>query len=515
MNIKPFQEYPRMSLQRDNYVILNGLWDLQICSKGQDPVEDGFQSILVPFVPGTPASLYPKKPRENEVLWYQLQFAYLPCEKQTFLHFEAVDQDCEIYLNGVHLGNHRGSYDAFEVDVSSVIKYQNILVVRVEDNELSAFGYQKDHPFSGIYGSVWLENRPIHCVDEVYVEYKDKRVFVHLKGDFEQAAIIITEKGKLIHSGITNQKVYEVEMKHPHLWSLEDPFLYDIYVQTEEDLVKSYFALRTIEKKKGKFCLNGEAMWINGIVDETWLEKSGPICASEKEMKERLSQIKALGFQAIRKYGTLERSRWFYLCDQMGILVFQDVPQSFQEVSSLFAWGKKERSESEKKEYRQETSILFKQYKTHPSLAAWILFPDGHGAFEPKNLKVNCLWDISEGQRLLSGDFCLNGHLDASRISIKTIGGLGYWQESHHDLGHAHKQYGDKIDWNQAIEDLLEAQVEASVQKGYAGYFYKRFQDCGRKNDGLFSKEASVIKVNPRIFEQWNRYFRRLYKHER
>ena len=515
MNIKPFQEYPRMHLQRDSYVNLNGLWDLQICPSGQEPTEEDFQSILVPFVPGTAASLYPKKPKKTDVLWYQLQFAYLPCDKQTFLHFEAVDQDCEIYLNGIFLQNHRGSYDAFEVNVTSLIKYQNILVVRVEDHELSAFGYQKDHPFSGIYGSVWLEDRAMNCVEEIEVEYKNQKVFIHLKGNFEQAAITITEKGKPIHSGITNQKVYEAEIKNPHVWSLEDPFLYDIYIQTEEDVVKSYFALRTIENKQGQFCLNGETLWLNGIVDETWLEKSGPICVSEEEIKHRLFQIKELGFQAVRKCGTLERNRWFYLCDQLGILVFQEVPQSFSETKSFLFGNKKERNEEEKRDYIRESSILFKQYRNHPSLVAWILFPKGCGAFEIESLKINCLWDISEGRKLTGGDFCLNGNLDPNRISMKTVGSLGYWQEVREVLGKARKQYDDKIDWNQAIEELLESQLETAVQKGYAGYFYERFQDCGLKNDGLFSKESLVIKVNERILKHWNRYFRRLYKHGR
>lgn len=519
MNIKPFQEYPRMHLQRDSYTNLNGLWDLQICSKDEHPIYDQFQSILVPFVPGTAASLYTKKPETDSVLWYQLQFAYLPNENSTFLNFEAVDQSCTIYLNGVELGSHQGSFDSFRVDVSSAIKYQNLLVVKVWDNQEGLVGYQKEFPFSGIYGTVWLEDCPKQYIEDISYQYdsQNQLVKIELKGNFEQAAISLLEHKKIVHQGLTIDQSYEFKLDHPHLWSPEDPFLYNVYVQTEEDVIKSYLALRTIENQGGyQFYLNHNPYWINGVIDVSWFDESGPLHSNSTKMEQRLQKIKSLGFQAIRKSGTLERNRWFYLCDTLGILVFQEIPSLYQETSSFLFPRLKSPSTQQMELYLKESSILMEQYQNHPSLVAWLFFAEKEASFseaEISRIMGNGRFiDVSQGHRNAYGDICWKQGKGEKRICFKRIGriGLELAKNQFESKNFVRKQVKDIVDWNQAVEDLISKEVESSRKEGYSGYFYEHFQDYWKYNDGLVSKNFQPKKIDELKIKTWNHRLRRI-----
>ena len=281
----PLQEYPRMQMQRDSFMSLNGTWEYQITEEGRDPFSTKWKQITVPFALGSALSGTPDELKPGQTLWYRKQFAYKPGTMHTWLNFEAVDQICTVYLNGIEVGTHRGGYVPFSFDVSSMIKYQNALMVKVRDDSDSgayAYGKQKvEHsgmwytPSSGIWQSVWLEDIGDHAVHDIKItpDYDEAKVYIDLAGNFSQAVITISAGGLAVHRGITNQHHYEAPMEQFRAWSPDDPFLYDLYVQTEDDVVKSYFGMRkfsagTDSSGNPCFCLNNKPLFINGLLDQ-------------------------------------------------------------------------------------------------------------------------------------------------------------------------------------------------------------------------------------------------------
>ena len=206
---KPLKEYPRPQLQRDNFVNLNGMWHYQITDKRMY-YRDAWKPICVPFPLGSTLSGTEDKLEPGKAIWYFKAFTYERVLDRTILHFEAVDQCCEVYLNKIKLGTHEGGYLPFEFDVTQFIQDNNELIVKVwDDTNLSKYTYGKQKlnasgiwhtPFSGIWGTVWLEDTGEHAIQDIKITpYYDKgQVLFQLTGNFEQVIITIVAHHKVV-----------------------------------------------------------------------------------------------------------------------------------------------------------------------------------------------------------------------------------------------------------------------------------------------------------------------------
>lgn len=339
----PLQEYPRMQLQRDSYTNLNGLWEYQITEQNAEPDPAQWKKIIVPFALGSKLSGAQDQLLPGQALWYRKQFAYKPSILHTWLNFEGVDQYCTVYMNGIEVGSHAGGYSPFGFDISSMIKYQNSLMVRCfDDSDRGEYAYGKqmlEHsgmwytPSSGIWQTVWLEDLGEHAVQDLKItpQLDEKKVIFDLAGNFTSARIIISDRGRAVHTGLVFDMHYEAQLDDVHVWTPDDPFLYDVYVQTEDDVIKSYFGMRKFSAgndKEGvpRFCLNNRPLFFSGLLDQGYTPDGLMTFPDDEAMVYELKKIREMGFNMLRKHVKVECRRWYYHCDRLGILVMQDIP---------------------------------------------------------------------------------------------------------------------------------------------------------------------------------------------
>ena len=554
----PLQEYPRMQMQRDSFMSLNGTWEYQITEEGRDPFSTKWKQITVPFALGSALSGTPDELKPGQTLWYRKQFAYKPGTMHTWLNFEAVDQICTVYLNGIEVGTHRGGYVPFSFDVSSMIKYQNALMVKVRDDSDSgayAYGKQKvEHsgmwytPSSGIWQSVWLEDIGDHAVHDIKItpDYDEAKVYIDLAGNFSQAVITISAGGLAVHRGITNQHHYEAPMEQFRAWSPDDPFLYDLYVQTEDDVVKSYFGMRkfsagTDSSGNPCFCLNNKPLFINGLLDQGYTPDGLMTYPADQAMITEIRRMKDMGFNMLRKHVKVENRRWYYHCDRIGMLVMQDIPNGggpydYWKVTVLphfflrrfndennRAMGRVS-GESRRVYYEELDEILDHLYNT-VSVFAWVPFNEGWGQFQSAKVTEHIreydstrLIDSASGWHDQGcGDFNSRHNYfhsfimpkqDGRILFISEFGGYSYleWGHSQAEKLYGYKKFTDRIELSNAVIRLYENDILANIPKGLAGCVYTQVSDVEDECNGLYTADRKMIKIDEkkmrRISEQ-------------
>ncbi|MBO7703713.1 MAG: hypothetical protein J6S26_04630, partial [Solobacterium sp.] len=411
----PLPEYPRMQLQRGSFMSLNGEWDFQITNGDEPDPLHGWARIYVPFalgsrLSGTDAALHP-----GEVLWMRKRFVYEPGAPVTVLNFEAVDQTAIVYLNGTEVGRHEGGYAPFSLDVTSAIRDKNELLVRITDDSdqgIYAYGKQKLEnggmwytPSSGIWQTVWMEDLPAKAMQDIKItpDPVNSCVYLNMAGTFSQAVITVFAGKELVHRGITNKMDYTFTLDRIHPWSPDDPFLYTLYLQTEEETVKSYFAMRSFgmthdTSGKLRFTLNGSPLFLSGLLDQGYTVDGLLTYPSEAAMIYELKKVKEMGFNMLRKHIKVECRRWYYLCDKLGILVMQDMPSGgspydtlhtswlptigFRKLSDQKLDKTGRTSEESRNAYYMELRQLLDTLYNCPCIFAWVPFNEGWGQFE-------------------------------------------------------------------------------------------------------------------------------------
>lgn len=546
----PLPEYPRPQLTRDNWMNLNGTWEFQIMDGSQPAPQSGWRSILVPFalgskLCGTDAQLLP-----GQILWYRRHFDYVPTSAQTMLNFEAVDQFCTVYLNGYMVGEHQGGYAPFSIDVTKALMAKNELLIRVRDDSdqgICAYGKQKIlnggmwyTPSSGIYGTVWLENLPEHAVYDIKItpDCEKEVVYLRMTGTFEQAVITVFEGERLVHRGITSDRTYTIPLPSYRAWSPSDPFLYRLYIQTEEETVRSYFGMRRFSKIKDaarywRVGINGKPIFLSGLLDQGYTAEGLLTYPSEEAMRFELEKIKAMGFNMIRKHIKVENRRWYALCDQIGLLVMQDMPSgghpySFWRIAIGPTLGLRTMSDGpdaykkngrEKKEsrdmYMMELDGMLDTLYNCPCIFAWVPFNEGWGQFESVQVTEHIraydttrLIDSASGWHDHgAGDFdsrhCYfrSFHMPHSSeriILLSEFGGYTYVEQGHGvpKKAYGYKKFDDKVKLNEAVFALYERDVLAHISKGLSGCVYTQIADVEDECNGLFTADRQVMKID-------------------
>ena len=395
----PWDVYPRPQLRRESYVNLNGGWDFAVSEKPEIPAFD--KTINVPFCPESLLSGLKTAIKPGSQLFYRRTFSVQQQAGRLLLHVGAADQIAKIYVNQKRVCHHEGGYEAFCADITDVLEGENELVILVQDDlRDQTFPYGKQTlkrggmwytPVSGIWQTIWLE-----WVPETYIESLDIQV------DLTRAVITVTPAldGNILCEGKEYPMVAgkaEIIPEDPHLWSPEDPYLYDFVIQTQSDRVESYFALRTIESKiiKGipRLCLNGKPYFFHGLLDQGYWPDGIFTPATPECYVNDILEMKKLGFNTLRKHIKVEPEEFYYQCDKLGMVVFQDMVNNgdynFLRDTALPTIGIQKLNDKKlhtdaatRKRFLESMEATYRQLKNHPCILYWTIFNEGWGQFD-------------------------------------------------------------------------------------------------------------------------------------
>ena len=540
----PWQVYPRPQMKRSSWQNLNGQWEFTVSRDNALP-EAYDRAILVPFAPESRLSGIGEHFPEGSFLFYRKEFQVeTPKNGRFLLHFGAVSQYAEIYVNQTLVGTHRGSYEAFSFDITDYLQENNRLVVKaMSDLDDPTMPYGKNvtkpggmwyTPVTGIWQTVWAEWVPeqrIETLDiQVTLTAATITVTPALDGEVTVAGKTYPlEKGKAV-----------VTPEEPHLWTPEDPYLYDFAVTAGEDRVESYFALRTLEIKEFKglprLCLNGKPCFFHGLLDQGYwpdglLTPAAPECYTQD-----ILSMKALGFNTLRKHIKVETEQFYYDCDRLGMVVFQDMVNNGKYhflrdtvLPTFFRQRKDDRRQHRDPKTREAflevMEATVRQLKNHPSICYWTIFNEGWGQFDGaaayQKLKA---MDSSRFIDSTSGWFrgCESDveslHIyfgmwhrmkkSPKPIVLSEFGGFAYGVEGH--LYNLDKAYGygtcktaDELD--SKLLRLYEDRVIPQVKKGLCAAIYTQVSDVEDEINGLVTYDRKVTKVRKatmrRIFQ--------------
>jgi beta-galactosidase/beta-glucuronidase len=421
---KPLPDYPRPQLVRAGWQNLNGLWDYAITPKTNDltPPATYEGKILVPFAVESALSGVGRTVGKDSLLWYHTTVNTSAKNNQkTLLHFGAVDWQCDVFVNGQRVGSHQGGYDPFTFDITGKLIKGNRQEVAVRVWDPSNDGPQprgkqikNPHgiwytPVTGIWQTVWLENVP-----ESYIE-ATKNI-----PDIDQSTVTVLVTVKNLQPGdIIRARVWEgtnmmsqkevaaseaavLPVTNPRLWAPGSPNLYDLTVALVRkgkviDEVKSYFAMRKISRQADangiqRMLLNNRFVFQYGPLDQGWWPDGLYTAPTEEALAFDIQKTKDMGFNMIRKHVKVEPARWYYHCDRLGMLVWQDMPSGdmgnrWESRPGIAGLGTERKRTSESESiYRREWKSIMDALHNFPSIVVWVPFNEAWGQFKTKEI---------------------------------------------------------------------------------------------------------------------------------
>ncbi|MCI6638018.1 MAG: glycoside hydrolase family 2 [Lachnospiraceae bacterium] len=630
------EEYPRELLKRKSYINLNGYWDYAI-TKGEEQIGKFVSRILVPFSPESVLSGVSRQLQPDETLWYH---RYLPelsgrnPRHRIVLHFGAVDQCCEVIVNGKSVARHVGGYLPFGVDITDYLKpvfsedddayewteewgrteegaFQSSegeetrgteatgtedfqgrrrafhtgkdrdlhsstvtegdgtdeVIVKVRDFSDTSFhakgkqrlkrGGMYYTAVSGIWQTVWIEEIPSYHIDniETVPDIENGYVSILVESDSDlpvrvriRRPIIAQEDTAeieedtllqgVIVAGMSNQWMH-VRIPKMNLWTCEEPWLYFFDVTMGEDLVSSYFAMRTIsmgrdEKGIPRIFLNKEEIFLRGVLDQGYWPDGIYTAPSDAAMVFDLTQMRRFGFNCVRKHAKIEPDRWYYHCDRLGLLVWQDIVNGGEPYKDWFVTGagtrlswmgipvsdEKERllsreNEAGRQEFQREIVMTAEILKEHPCIFAWTIFNEGWGQFETerctellRNTDPAHLIDSASGWFDQGcGDFrSVHYYHYTFRVKpeknrafvLSEFGGLPYPIPEHSTSEKVYgygTRYKDREEFAEAFHTLIE-RMEACREEGLCAYIYTQWTDIEDEVNGIYTYDRKVRKAD-------------------
>ena len=562
----PLPEYPRPQLRRNSYLNLNGIWEYAITKTAEKPAAMQGE-IVVPFSPETPLSGVGHILQPDEYLWYRRSVT-LPegffRGGRLLLHFGAVDQCCTVWVNGQEAGSHTGGYLPFALDVTELIEGDAFtLELRVTDpTDTGSLSRGKQRlkntgiwytPQSGIWQTVWMECVPENYLRSLRITPKPEENAVHIRleaDDPAMAAVTICRDGGIIAEGQTDENgesTLTIPAEELRLWSPENPFLYDVsIVLPGGDRVESYFGMRAFgigkdEKGLPRLLLNGKPYFQNGLLDQGYWSDGYYTAPSDEALIHDIAEMKRLGFNMLRKHIKVEPLRWYYHCDRLGMLVWQDMmnggesysPLSIYVFSNLGLRVKDDRyryfsrsDEAGRTHYYEELGQMIDLLYNTVSLALWVPFNEGWGQFDA--LKAAEFIRKRDDTRPIDH---ASGWYDQGGGDIKSI--HWYFRPYHHKQppkeqrpiclteyggyncavpGHCwgegaefgYKKIADPAEFNRAFQKLMEEQIIPAKERGLAAAVYTQVSDVEGERNGLLTYDRKVCKANEAIFRAVN-----------
>ena len=554
-----WQEYPRPQMQREDYHILNGEWDYAILPRDVEFEKQG--EILVPFSPEAALSGVERQLKPNDFLWYEKKFEFTNVEmerknknERCILHFDAVDQSATVFINDMELASHNGGYFPFEVDITEHIA-ETPCVLRVKVQDVSDTSYhsrgkqtlKRGGMFytaqSGIWQSVWYEWVPEKYVNAMKItpNYDDASVTIEVEsqGEFEDLNVELLnseEKYEVVRQG--NRLIIRFAGKAFQSWSPEAPYLYKFTLKADDDHIQSYFAMRsfTVEKdEKGipRFCLNHKPYFLNGILDQGYWPDGLMTAPSDEAFVYDIELAKNTGFNMIRKHIKIEPLRWYYHCDRLGMIVWQDMVNGGTKYNMPFVcylptvlpWiGKKmkdnlycmfsRKSEQGRKEWEEECRATVRHLYNVPSISTWVPFNEAWGQFDAARIanevkkqdKTRTVDHASGWFDQEAGDFRsvhnyfrkLKVERDANRaFVISEYGGYACHIKGHSSVERifGYKKFDSSEDVSEAYKKLYEGEVCPLIEEGLSGVVYTQLSDIEEEVNGLVTYDRKIVKI--------------------
>ncbi len=531
----PLDVYPRPQLKRNSFLNLNGTWDFAVSSDAALP-EHYDRKILVPFCPESDLSGIAEHFPEGSSLFYRRELTLPDGFKagRVLLHIGAADQIAEIYVNQKAVGSHSGGYEAMTFDITDTLEETNELVIRVTDDLRShTFPYGKQvekrggiwyTPVSGIWQTVWAE-----CVPGSYIQELDIQVTADTAVITATPALNGTVTCQGVAYPLTDGKAI-VSPENVRLWSPEDPYLYDLTVTAGEDTVESYFALRTLEIKTvdglPRLCLNGKPYFFHGLLDQGYWPDGLFTPASPEGYAQDILAMKKLGFNMLRKHIKVEPEQFYYDCDRLGMVVFQDMvnngPYNFLGDTALpTALCQKlpdkymNRDATTRKAFLDGMEATVHQLKNHPCICYWTIFNEGWGQFHStpvyrrlKELDSSRFIDTTSGWFRGSRTDVESLHiyftgwkqLRAGKrpLVLSEFGGYTYRVEGHifnPDETCGYRTCKTREALMADLEALYRQKIIPAVKKGLCAAVYTQVSDVEDEINGLLTYDRRVLKA--------------------
>ena len=532
----PWQVYPRPQMRRDSYVNLNGDWELSVKSYYSAGEYEG--KIQVPFCPESDLSGVKKHFDEGSVLHYRRKFL-LPegfCVGRVLLHIGAADQHLECFVNKVKVGAHSGGYESMTFDITNALKVENELEISVWDDlndKSQPYGKQTLKrggmwytPVSGIWQTVWLESVPETYIRKLNIENRGASVTITIEPALD-GKVTIAELGEypLVGGKVT------ISPENPHFWSPEDPYLYDFTIEAGEDKVESYFALRTLEIKNidgyQRLCLNGKPYFFHGLLDQGYWPDGLFTPATPECYANDILAMKKLGFNTLRKHIKVEPEKFYYQCDKLGMIVFQDMVNNgdynFLRDTALPTVGIQKlndknlhRDPAARDAFLRGMEATVNQLRNHPCILYWTIFNEGWGQFDSDNvyhhLKAmdDTRWiDSTSGWFRRKETDVDSRHVYFKPIKLKAgekplvlseFGGYSYKPEDHvfnTEQTYGYGKFEDQAQFGAAVEKLYWEQVIPAAKAGLCAAIYTQVSDVEDETNGLLSYDRKVEKLTP------------------
>ena len=556
----PLSEYPRPQFKRDSYICLNGYWEYAIRKEEKIPSKfDG--EILVPFSPEVSKSGVNKTVLPDDYLFYRLNLD-LPSEfikDKVILHFGAVDQIAEVFVNEQFIMKHIGGFLPFEMDIKPYLKEgKGTLVVRVQDTTNASYHSSgKQHlkpegiwykPQSGIYMPVWLES-----VKEGYIEK------LKITPDIDEKVLKLSFKSSNKSSKLKlNNQIFEIEadkeniipIENPRLWSPEDPYLYEFVISNDVDEVSSYFAMRKVslmanEKGMKVIALNNKPYFMKGVLDQGYYADGLLTPNSDEDYINDINLIKALGFNVSRKHIKIESMRWYYHCDKLGLLVWQDFVNGCTKYDfwlnqvPLFVRYKindhrykkffRENEEGRKEAYQEFLDTIDLLYNS-PCIVYWTIFNEAWGQFDAKEmyekLKVvdpTRIYDHASGWHDQGSSDVKSMHIYKWKVKVPSkhkLKGRAFvcsecgayildkrLKEAKKKEGFIYLLFNNKEDFQKEYIRFINEEIKLAKVRGMSGFIYTQLSDVEEEMNGFVTYDRKEIKVDIPVIKEINESF--------
>jgi len=552
-NVLP--EYPRPQLARSAWTNLNGTWQYAILPKAQAQPTAFTGDILVPYPVESALSGVQKTVGKDSVLWYKRTFE-VPSSyknKQVILHFGAVDWQTDVYINGQHAGTHKGGYDPFSFNITALLKKRGAQEITVKvwdptDKGPQPRGKQVTRPegiwytpVTGIWQTVWLE--PVaatHIASLKPTPDIDKKTLtlqanVQNLQPGDQVKITARDGDQAIAEQTLQDATAAATLNipNPKLWSPSSPFLYDLTVSVVRkgkvvDEVKSYFAMRKIsmepdEKGIQRMLLNNKFVFQYGPLDQGWWPDGLYTAPTDEALKFDIEKTKAMGFNMIRKHVKVEPARWYYYCDQLGMLVWQDMPSGdlgngWENRPGVMGRATdKDRTAESEQIFRTEWKAIMDALYPFPSIVVWVPFNEAWGQF--KTEEITKWTEEYDPSRLVNsasgGNFYPVGHIidlhsypdpampradlfgKQQALVLGEFGGLGLPLEGH--------TWQQKDNWGyrsfKNADDLFKVysryceRMKELIKAGLSAAVYTQTTDVEMEVNGLMTYDREIMKV--------------------
>ena len=528
----PWNCYPRPQMKRENWLNLNGAWDFAVDYESMG-------KILVPFCPESKLSKIGTHYDEGSALSYTRTFT-LPegfNRGRVILHVGAADQRADVFLNGKPVGYHKGGYEAFSMDVTEHLQAENRLqIICFDDLTDQSYPYGKQTmkrggmwytPVSGIWQTVWLESVPETYIRKLHIENRGYSVNIAV----EPALAGMVKVAELGEFPLADGKV-TITPENPHLWSPEDPYLYDFTIEAGEDKIESYFAIRSLEiKKVGKFprlCLNGAPYFFHGLLDQGYWPDGLFTPATPECYAEDILEMKRLGFNTLRKHIKVEPEEFYYQCDKLGMVVFQDMVNNsdynFFRDTVLPTIGIQKLPDKalhtdahQRKRFLEAMEATVNQLKNHPSICYWTIFNEAWGQFDSDNVYEKFLkLDDTRFVDSTSGWFRQRkSQVDSRHVYFRKVkltgdgkmplvlsefGGYSYKPEGHvfnTESTYGYGKFNTREEFAQAVRNLYLNEIVPCVSRGLCAAIYTQVSDVEDETKGFRTYDRKVEKLTP------------------